>query len=113
MIKICGVLRISTFSGFSPLWDKIALFQARYPDVQVHCQITERVVDLIEGGIDIAVRMGELQTENVIAKKFGEVGTKIVAHPDLLAKVGTPKRPKDLANLPCVAWAKNGQREFH
>ncbi|VEG13328.1 LysR family transcriptional regulator [Moraxella cuniculi] len=111
--RLSGVLRISTFSGFNPLWDKIALFQARYPDVQVHCQITDRVVDLIEDGIDIAVRAGELHTDSVIAKKFGNIGNKIIAHPNLLAKVGTPQHPKDLANLPCAAWAKNGQREHH
>lgn len=111
--KLTGTLRISTFSGFRPLWDKIAEFERRYPDVQVYCQITDRIVDLIEDGIDIAVRAGELHTDSVIAKKFGNIGNKIIAHPNLLAKVGTPQHPKDLANLPCAAWAKNGQREHH
>ena len=112
--KLSGTLRISTFSAtYRPLLDIIGAFRKRHPDVQIHCQITDKLLDLIADGIDIAVRFGELHTDSVIARKWGEVGTKIVAHPDLLARLGVPENPDSLTNFPCAVWAQTEQRAYH
>ncbi|EXI62807.1 hypothetical protein MHD_06695 [Mannheimia granulomatis] len=61
-------------------------------------------------GIDVAFRIGDLHGDNFIAKKVLSVGTKWVAHPNLLARFGTPKTLGDLADFPLAGWARNGER---
>lgn len=112
--RLSGTLRISTFSAsYSPLLDTIHEFRKRHPEVHVHCQATDRLIDLIADGIDIAVRFGNLHTDDIIARRWGEVGTKIVAHPDLLARLGMPDSPDALTGYPCAVWAQHEQREYH
>lgn len=108
--ELSGYLRISTVSACEPIWAAIAEFQAEYPQVKVHCQATDRVLDLVEDGIDIAFRMGDLHTENVIARKMMDLNAVLVAHPDFLARHGTPKTPQDLTALPFACWARAGQK---
>lgn len=52
--QISGVLRISTMIGLNKVWDLLAAFQQQYPQVQVVCQATDRMVDLVADGIDVA-----------------------------------------------------------
>ncbi|MCL7720540.1 LysR family transcriptional regulator [Actinobacillus pleuropneumoniae] len=108
--ELSGYLRISTVSVCEPIWAAIAEFQAEYPQVKVHCQATDRVLDLVEDGIDIAFRMGDLHTENVIARKMMDLNAVLVAHPDFLARHGTPKTLQDLTALPFACWARVGQK---
>lgn len=108
--ELSGYLRISTVSACEPIWTAIAAFQAAYPQVKVHCQATDRLLDLIEDGIDVAFRMGDLHTENVIARKIMEVKSVLLAHPDFLARYDTPKTPQDLTALPFACWARAGQK---
>ncbi|VEB25850.1 transcriptional regulator [Actinobacillus lignieresii] len=108
--ELSGYLRISTVSACEPIWAAIAEFQAEYPQVKVHCQATDRVLDLVEDGIDIAFRMGDLHTENVIARKMMDLNAVLVAHPDFLVRYGTPKTPQDLTALPFACWARAGQK---
>ncbi|MFB6349176.1 LysR substrate-binding domain-containing protein [Moraxella sp. ZJ142] len=107
---LSGYLRVSTVSACEPIWAAIVAFQTAYPQVKVHCQATDRVLDLIEDGIDVAFRMGDLRTENVIARKIMELKSVLLAHPDFLAKHGTPQTPEDLAALPFACWARAGQK---
>ncbi|WGE77800.1 LysR family transcriptional regulator [Actinobacillus equuli subsp. haemolyticus] len=108
--ELSGYLRISTVSACEPIWAAIAEFQAEYPQVKVHCQATDRVLDLVEDGIDIAFRMGDLHTENVIARKMMDLNAVLVAHPNFLARYGTPKTPQDLTALPFACRARAGQK---
>lgn len=108
--ELSGYLRISTVSACELIWAAIAAFQTEYPQVKVHCQATDRILDLIEDGIDIAFRMGDLHTENVIARKMMDLNAVLVAHPDFLARHGTPKTPQDLTVLPFACWARAGRK---
>lgn len=108
--QLKGVLRISATPNFSPALSWIAAFQAQYPLISVHCTMTDRILDLSADGIDVAFRIGNLHGDSFIAKKVLSVRPKWVAHPDLLARFGTPKTPKDLAKFPLAGWAKNGER---
>ena len=73
--------------------------------------MTDRIVDLSLDGIDVAFRLGNLHGDDFIAKKVATISTKWVAHPDLLARFGTPKTLQDLKHFPLATWAKNGEQE--
>lgn len=102
--KLQGKLRLSVPPNFSLWWDLLIEFQQRYPDIKVFCHSSERVVDLFEDGVDVALRMGNLNTEDVIAKPVMTVEALFVASPKLLARHGTPKTLTEMAQLPIAAW---------
>ncbi|OOS23994.1 transcriptional regulator [Moraxella porci DSM 25326] len=110
--EISGKLRISTFAGLQEVWAWVDEFCIQYPKVQVHCQITDRVLDLVEDNIDFAFRAGDLHTDNAVARLVLSAKTKCVAHPHLLAQYGTPMTPDDLVHFPCVGFAKAEQKEL-
>ncbi|PLR37650.1 LysR family transcriptional regulator [Chimaeribacter coloradensis] len=99
-----GKLRISVPPDFSLWWDLLTAFQQRYPDIKIFCHSSERVIDLFEDGIDVALRMGDLHTEDVIAKPVMTVKALFVASPELLANRGTPQTLAELARFPVTGW---------
>ncbi|QLB18085.1 LysR family transcriptional regulator [Mannheimia granulomatis] len=107
-----GILRISAPPAFLPVLQWIGEFGQTFPNIQIHCTLTERPLDLTADSIDIAFRIGELHGEHFIAKKVLSIGTKWVAHPDLIAWLGTPNTLQDLKNFPLATWAKNGESEI-
>lgn len=104
-----GVLRISAVPACEPILAWVGEFQAQFPHIQIHCTMTDRILDMTADGIDVAFRMGELHGEQFIAKKVLSVRSKWVARPDLLARFGTPSTMQDLANFPLAGWARNGE----
>jgi len=68
----------------------------RYPDVTGELQLTDRVVNLIEDGVDVAVRIGQLPDSSVVAKLVGDVSRIVVASPAYLDARGTPQHPAEL-----------------
>jgi DNA-binding transcriptional LysR family regulator len=102
--KLQGKLRLSVPPNFSLWWDLLLEFQQRYPDIHVFCHSSERVVDLFEDGVDVALRMGSLNTDDVIAKTVMDVEILFVASPKLLARYGTPETLAEMARLPVAAW---------
>ncbi|QHB17341.1 LysR family transcriptional regulator [Mannheimia pernigra] len=107
-----GVLRISAPPAFEPVLWWIGKFQQQFAHIHIHCTLTERYLDLANDGIDVAFRIGDLRGDDFIAKKVLTLGTKWVASPDLLARLGTPKTVSDLANYPIASWAKNSKSEM-
>ena len=110
--EISGKLRISTFAGLEEVWAWVDEFYTQYPQVQVHCQVTDRILDLVEDNIDFAFRAGELHTDNAVARLVLSAKSKCVAHRHLLAQYGTPNTPDDLVRFPCVGFAKAQQKEL-
>lgn len=94
-----GMLRISAVPACEPLLAWIAEFQKQFPHIQIHCTMTDRVLDMTADGIDVAFRMGDLHGEQFIAKKVLSVRSKWVARPELLAQYGRPQTVQDLANF--------------
>lgn len=105
--QLQGKLRISATPACEPVLKWVAAFQAEYPHIQVHCTMTERVLDLSADGIDVAFRIGNLHGDHFIAKKVLQLRSKWVAHPDLLAQYGIPTSLQDLARFPLAVWARN------
>ncbi|RYZ58648.1 MAG: LysR family transcriptional regulator [Proteobacteria bacterium] len=95
-----GLLRITApiDFGHSLLPRLVSEFLRIYPDVQVELIVTNRVVDLVGEGIDLAIRVGELKDSTLLAKKFFEVNFAFCATPEYIAKFGSPKDPNDIAN---------------
>ncbi len=110
--KLQGKLRLSIPPNFSLWWDLLIEFQQRYPDIKVFCHSSERVVDLFEDGIDVALRVGELHTDDVIAKPLMTLETLFVASPEFLARYGIPQTLAEMAQLPVIAWEKLNQSTF-
>ena len=77
-------------------------FLARYPLVQFELLPTDRVIDMVEEGIDVALRIGRLADTSFMARKIGEDKRLICAAPSYLARHGTPQRPEDLARHNCI-----------
>jgi DNA-binding transcriptional LysR family regulator len=83
-------------------------FLGRFPDVSVMLSLLDRPVDLVEEGLDIAVRIGALAESSAVATRVGAVGRIVVASPDYVAGRGTPRTPADLAAHAVVAFSGIG-----
>ena len=99
-----GTLRVTTSLAFTThqLAPVLAEFMARHPLVQIELLPTDRVIDMVEEGIDVAVRIGRLADTSFMARKIGEDKRLICAAPSYLARHGTPRRPEDLARHNCI-----------
>ena len=78
-------------------------FRARYPDVVIDLRLSDRMVDLVEDGIDIAVRIGALADSRLLSRKLAVQRLCCFAAPAYLAARGTPQRPADLEHHDTVA----------
>jgi len=94
-----GVLRITAPVQFGRRYVApiVLAFLSDYPDVQVELSLNDRNLDLIEEGLDLAVRIGPLADSNLIARPVGTVRRVVVASPAYLARRGVPQTPSDLA----------------
>lgn len=79
-------------------------FLQRYPKTQVKLLLLDRVVDLLEEGVDIAVRIAHLADSSLIAKSAGAVRQVVCVSPSLLQSVDEPDHPKRLTDLPCIGF---------
>lgn len=77
-------------------------FLEQYPKVEIELLLLDRVVNLLEEGVDLAVRIGELADSSMIASQVGDMRRVVVASPELLARVGEPDKPEALKVHPCV-----------
>jgi len=108
-----GRLRVDVPTGLASeiLIPALPAFFERYPDILMELGSTDRPVDLIEEGVDCAVRGGDLVDDNLIARRVGVINFVTAASPGYLARHGTPRHPRDLANHRCVTYfsAKTGK----
>ncbi len=79
-------------------------FQARWPGVRFALTFTDRVVDLVGEGYDLAVRMGRLEDSTLRARKIGEARRYLCASPRYLDRAGEPARPEDLTGHNCLIF---------
>src|ERR1700740_2226352 len=93
-----GVVRVTAAPGFSRRYvvPKLPSFRARYPNVVVEMLVSERTSNLVEEGIDLAIRNGALADSSLIARKIGEFAVVAVASAEYLERRGEPTRLSDL-----------------
>lgn len=88
----------------------MAGYLAQYPDVSINALLLDRVVSMVEEGIDVAVRIGELPDSNQHAIRVGEVRRVVCGSPQYLDEHGRPNHPQALAGAPVVATSSIGQQ---
>ena len=79
-------------------------FFARYPDIRLDLGCSDRPIDLIEEGVDCAIRGGELPDSALIARRIGVLNFCTAATPAYFAKYGRPKHPRDLVDHRCINY---------
>lgn len=107
--KISGHLRISAPSGSTSLGflQSTSDFVKRYPDVRISWMFTNRFVNIVEEGVDLSIRVGQLEDSNLIARRYSVLNVNFVASPEYLAQHGTPLHPKELNQHRCIVDSSN------
>lgn len=105
-----GKLRISAPVPFGQryLAEAVAKYLARYPQVTLEVVLTDRMVDIIDEGFDLAVRVGNLKDSSLLARKLAPVRFVACAAPSYLARAGTPEKPADLKRHNCLLFSHHG-----
>ncbi|WP_137817793.1 LysR family transcriptional regulator [Pseudomonas sp. 2FG] len=109
-----GRLRINAPLSFgilhlAPLWPE---FMQKYPDVELDVTLNDRVVDLVEDGYDLAIRISRAGTTSHAARKLATSQNILCASPDYLKRHGQPQTPTDLREHACVCYTYSGD-EWH
>ncbi|MBD8063978.1 LysR family transcriptional regulator [Devosia sp. PTR5] len=99
-----GLLRVSAPRNFGETTLSPAIFEylKKYPKVSLDLRLEDRYVDLVDEGIDVALRISTLSDSSLIARKIADMHVVAGASPTLLKSVGAPKHPEDLRHLPCI-----------
>jgi DNA-binding transcriptional LysR family regulator len=90
--------------GRTHVADVLLEYLHEHPRVAASLLLLDRVTNLIDEGIDVAVRIGELPDSSLLTRKIGTVRRVLVASPDYLARRGTPKHPRELAEHDMLAF---------
>lgn len=108
-----GDLRVSAPVSFAEmhLMSVVSTFSKRYPSITVKLDLTDRYVNLVEEGIDVAIRIGNLPESSLVARKLAGTSMLLCAAPDYLARHGAPQRPEQLAQHVCVLDSNNPDGE--
>ncbi|WP_043771691.1 LysR family transcriptional regulator [Algiphilus aromaticivorans] len=80
-------------------------FHRQHPEIELELGVTDRPIDLVEEGVDCAIRVGELAESGLVARRLGELNQINCASPDYLARHGTPERLADLQEHLAVHYA--------
>lgn len=106
-----GTLRVSgpVSFGRSHLAAAIPDFLAAYPDLRVELTVNDRMVDLIEEGYDVAVRVGRLADSSLVARRLAPVRLILVASPAYLMAHRAPAHPDELSGHTCLEYAYSGR----
>lgn len=102
-----GTVRVhaSLYAGRLYLEPALASFHAAFPDVTLDITVEDEAVDLVAGGFDVALRIGELIDRDLIAVRLGpDLRQVAVASPAYIARYGIPATPRDLLSHRCIRW---------
>lgn len=97
--QLSGLLRINTSIGLGQAYvgNLVLKFQKQHPGLSIDLSYADRFVDLVEEGMDLAIRVGRLNDSSLAARRIGSTMRSVVATPAYLAKHGTPQVPEDLS----------------
>ncbi|MEO8298249.1 MAG: LysR family transcriptional regulator [Burkholderiales bacterium] len=111
-VKASGHLRITAPAGFgrrhvAPL---VPRFLAQHPDVSLSLNLSDRVVDIVNEGVDCAVRVGDLQDSRLLSVRLADNRRLCVAAPAYLQRAGMPQLPADLARHQCLTLSSEASQ---
>jgi DNA-binding transcriptional LysR family regulator len=104
-----GLLRVNATLGFgrTAIAPLVSAFCMRYPEVEVQMEVTDRPVDLVESGFDLAIRFGALPDKRLNARRIMSNRRYLAASPAYLARHGTPASLAELAQHRCIIHRQN------
>ena len=111
-VKASGFLRITAPAGFgrrhvAPL---VPRFLALHPDVNVSLNLSDRVVDIVNEGVDCAVRVGDLPDSSLVSVRLADNRRLCVATPAYLKRAGTPQHPNELMRHQCLTLSSDASQ---
>jgi DNA-binding transcriptional LysR family regulator len=103
-----GTLRVSVPSSFGRryMMPIIADYARNYPEVRVDVRFSERFANLVEEGIELALRIGNLEASTLVARRLGTVQRYLVASPTYLHGRPLPRTPQDLSSHRCIIYSR-------
>jgi DNA-binding transcriptional LysR family regulator len=106
-----GVLRVNVPMSFGLLHIAPALpaFTERYPELKVDLTLNDRVIDVIEEGADLAIRIAEMPDSSLICRKLADARLVTCAAPSYLERCGRPASPADIAGHNCLVYSYLGR----
>jgi DNA-binding transcriptional LysR family regulator len=104
--RTTGLLRVNAPVAFGQRYmlPLVFDFRKKYPGLAVDLTLNDRFVDLVQEGVDVAIRFGDLADSQVVARRVGGVTRVCVASPDYLHTRGTPHSPADLSAHNCITY---------
>jgi DNA-binding transcriptional LysR family regulator len=111
-VKARGHLRVTAPAGFgrrhvAPL---VPLFLAEHPEVSLSLNLSDRIVDIVNEGVDCAVRVGDLPDSSLVALRLADNRRLCVAAPAYLKRAGTPAAPADLVRHACLTLSSEASQ---
>lgn len=110
--QLCGWLRVAASVGYGrlKLLPKVKRFLAAHPKVNIDLRLNDGFIDLVESGIDVAVRIGELTDSTLVARRIGTTHRVLIASPKYLRSlpkgVKSPRVPQDLMQHNCLVYSE-------
>lgn len=103
-----GTLKVTAPTSFGTfhLVPAITDYKAAYPDVSVQMRLNDQLVDLVEDGYDVAVRVGRLSESSLIARKLADARLVVCGAPTYFERCGVPQVPDDLAHHNCLRYTQ-------
>lgn len=104
---VSGLLRINApysygIQHLAPLW---GLFRQRHPHITLNVTLADRVVDLVEEGYDLAIRIASLESSSLVSRRLASTRPVLCASPGYLRQHGTPDHPRELAQHHIIAYS--------
>ncbi|MDB5428541.1 MAG: transcriptional regulator, LysR family [Phenylobacterium sp.] len=110
---LSGKLRVSTSICFGRLHviPSLSAFLAENPDLELELVLDDRLVDLVNEGVDVALRTGAMPNSNMTARRIAEGRSMVVATPAYLQRHGIPTSPDDLVSHQAIILTRGGGRD--
>ncbi len=102
-----GLLRVSVPVTFGRQWiaPLLPAFLARHPQIRIDARFSDRLVDVVSEGFDVAIRVGVLRDSSFTSRKIASYRSLLVAAPSYLSRHGKPRTPADLAKHACLGFS--------
>lgn len=104
--EVSGLLRVALplSFGVSQMCAPIAEFSQQHPRIRFDLDLNDRRIDLVQEGVDVAIRIGHLPDSSLVARKLFDARTVICGSPEYFASRGTPQQPDDLLDHDCLVY---------
>lgn len=104
-----GRLRLSVPPSFEPMWSLLDDFQTLHSNIEIDLFVSERRLDFIEDGVDVALRIGDVASQSAVARLLMTYRHKLVASPDYVEHLALAS-PEDILLCRCAAWGQKNSR---